>query len=118
MGELSSIRSTITDRIPGAQRVMLTLCLESKFDSYGREPRIVLVTSVNPKIVAGKLYVNGTSATPVPEVVALGSDASNVITCNVADQATTADDSLPGRLPREKEQVPLEENAPKKARVE
>ncbi|KAF2590693.1 hypothetical protein F2Q70_00040605 [Brassica cretica] len=54
----------------------------------------------------------------VPEVVALGSDASNVITCNVADQATTADDSLPGRLPREKEQVPLEENAPKKARVE
>lgn len=87
MGELSSIRSTITDRIPGAQRVMLTLCLEryynvsidtlisficrdanfcvslfdslalafhSKFDSYGREPRIVLVTSVNPKIVAGK----------------------------------------------------------------
>lgn len=50
--------------------------------------------------------------------MALGSDASNAITCNVADQATIADDSLPGRLPREKEQVPLEENAPKKARVE
>ncbi|KAL0755663.1 hypothetical protein Bca101_093331 [Brassica carinata] len=106
-------------QLPGAQRVMLTLCLESKFDSYGREPRIVLVTSVNPKIVAGKLYEGVHVPQPaVPEVVALGSDASNVITCNVADQATTADDSLPGRLPREKEQVPLEENAPKKARVE
>ena len=28
MGELCAIRSTITDRIPGAQRVMLTLRLE------------------------------------------------------------------------------------------
>ncbi|KAG5410397.1 hypothetical protein IGI04_006716 [Brassica rapa subsp. trilocularis] len=83
MGELRAIRSTITDRLPGAQRVMLTLRLEgdvnvcvsmfdslalafhSKFDGYGREPRIVLVTSINPKIVSGKLYLNGTSATRV-----------------------------------------------------
>nr|VDD49637.1 unnamed protein product [Brassica oleracea] len=28
MGELRAIRSTITDRLPGAQRVMLTLRLE------------------------------------------------------------------------------------------
>ncbi|CAF2110732.1 unnamed protein product [Brassica napus] len=80
MGELSAIRSTITDRIPKAQRVMLTLCLErdanfcvrlfdslalafhSKFDSYGREPRIILVTSVNPKIVAaGRCTCSSTS---------------------------------------------------------
>ncbi|CAN6860061.1 unnamed protein product [Brassica oleracea] len=83
MGELRAIRSTITDRLPGAQRVMLTLRLEgdvnvcvsmfdslalafhSKFDGYGREPRIVLATSINPKIVSGKLYLNGTSATRV-----------------------------------------------------
>ncbi|WZZ81249.1 hypothetical protein YC2023_101821 [Brassica napus] len=84
MGELSAIRSTITDRIPKAQR---------QEGAHVPQPA-------------------------VPEAVALGSDASNAITCNVADQATTADDSLPGRLPREKEQVPLEENAPKKARVE
>ncbi|KAF3520620.1 hypothetical protein DY000_02063881 [Brassica cretica] len=63
--------STITDRIPGAQRVMLTLRLESgenvcvsmfdsialafhtKFDSYKKEPRIVVATSINPKIVGG-----------------------------------------------------------------
>ncbi|XP_033134433.1 uncharacterized protein LOC117127840 [Brassica rapa] len=83
MGELSAIRSTITDRIPGAQRVMLNLRLESdttvcvsifdslalafhsKLDVYGKEPRIVVVTAVNPKLVSGKLYLNGTSATRV-----------------------------------------------------
>ncbi|KAJ4912503.1 OB-fold-like protein [Raphanus sativus] len=72
-GELSAIRSTITDRIPGAQRVMLTLRLESgdsvcvsmfdskalefhaKFDSYGKEPRVIVATSVNPKLVGGNL---------------------------------------------------------------
>ncbi|CAN7046759.1 unnamed protein product [Brassica oleracea var. botrytis] len=69
IGEVNAIRSTITDRIPGAQRVMLTLRLESgenvcvsmfdsmalafhtKFDSYKKEPRIVVATSINPKIV-------------------------------------------------------------------
>lgn len=75
MGELCQIRSTITDRIPGAQRVMLNQRLESgtvvcvslfdslspafhsKLDSYERETKIVLVTGVNPKIFAGKLYL-------------------------------------------------------------
>ncbi|KAH0917313.1 hypothetical protein HID58_024973, partial [Brassica napus] len=69
--ELSAIRSTITDRLPGPQRVMLNLRLErdvnvyvsmfdslalaihNKFESYWREPKIVLVTSINPKIVGG-----------------------------------------------------------------
>ncbi|CAN7131691.1 unnamed protein product, partial [Brassica rapa subsp. narinosa] len=79
---LIAIRSTITDRIPGAHRVMLTLRLQSgdsvcvsffdsmvlafhrKFDSYGKEPRLVLATGVNPKIVgAGQLFLNATSAT-------------------------------------------------------
>ncbi|KAF8096421.1 hypothetical protein N665_0309s0047 [Sinapis alba] len=81
MGELNAIRSTITDCIPGAQRVMLTLRLESgenvcvsmfdskalafhtKLDSYGKEPKIVIVTSVNPKIVGGRLFLNSTSGT-------------------------------------------------------
>ncbi|CAN7094749.1 replication protein A 70 kDa DNA-binding subunit A [Brassica rapa] len=81
IGELSAIRSTITDRLPGARRVMLTLLLESgenvcvsmfdsmalafhtKLDSYGREPRVIIVTSVNPKIVGGRLFLNGTSGT-------------------------------------------------------
>ncbi|KAF3496128.1 hypothetical protein DY000_02053533 [Brassica cretica] len=80
MGEFCAIRSTITDRIPGAQRVMLnlrlgrdtTVCVSifdslalafhSKLDGYRREPRFVVVTAVNPKLVSGKLYLNGTSA--------------------------------------------------------
>ncbi|KAG2243940.1 hypothetical protein Bca52824_094225 [Brassica carinata] len=73
MGELSAVRSTITDRISGAQCVMLNLRLgrdkavcvsifdslalafHSKLDGYKREPRIVVVTAVNPKLVSGKI---------------------------------------------------------------
>ncbi|CAG7895025.1 unnamed protein product, partial [Brassica rapa] len=69
IGELNAIRSTITDRIPGAQCVILTLRLQSgdnvcvsmfdsmalafhsKLESCGKESKIVLATSVNPKIV-------------------------------------------------------------------
>ncbi|CAH8324768.1 unnamed protein product [Eruca vesicaria subsp. sativa] len=69
MGELSAIRSTMTDRILGAQCVMITLRLERDvnvcvsmfnslavalqniFDSYRREPTVILVISVNPKKV-------------------------------------------------------------------
>ncbi|KAL0723590.1 hypothetical protein Bca4012_038189 [Brassica carinata] len=83
IGELCAIWSTITDRIPGAQRVMLTLRVDSdvnvcvslfdnlalafhaKLDGYGREPRIVLITGINPKVVLGKLYLNGTSASRI-----------------------------------------------------
>ncbi|KAG2312750.1 hypothetical protein Bca52824_024307 [Brassica carinata] len=71
IGELRAIRSTITDRIPGAQRVMLTLRVDgdvkvcvslfdslalafhTKLDGYGREPKIVIVTGINPKVVLG-----------------------------------------------------------------
>ncbi|RID68697.1 hypothetical protein BRARA_C00840 [Brassica rapa] len=83
IGELSAIRSTITDRIAGAQRVMLTLRLESgenvcvsmfdslalafhtKFDSYGREPKVIIATGVNPKIVGGHGAVPGESTSKV-----------------------------------------------------
>lgn len=76
IGELIAIRSTITHHIPGAQRVMLTLRLQSgdnvcvslfdsmalafhnKFDAYGKEPKVVLATSVNPKIVGDKRVFN------------------------------------------------------------
>ncbi|KAH0939564.1 hypothetical protein HID58_007025 [Brassica napus] len=66
IGELNAIRSTITDRIPGAQCVILTLRLQSgdnvcvsmfdsmalafhsKLESCGKESKIVLATSVSP----------------------------------------------------------------------
>ncbi|CAN6892892.1 unnamed protein product [Brassica oleracea var. botrytis] len=58
----------------------MALAFHTKFDSYGKEPRIVLATGVNPKIVGGKrvfviwgllikllcarrLFLNATSAT-------------------------------------------------------
>ncbi|KAL0771733.1 hypothetical protein Bca101_036884 [Brassica carinata] len=81
IGEVNAIRSTIPDRLPGAQRVMLTLRLRigenvcvrmfdslalafhTKLDSYGREPRVVIATSVNPKKVGGRLFLNGTFGT-------------------------------------------------------
>ncbi|KAF2559494.1 hypothetical protein F2Q68_00015979 [Brassica cretica] len=83
LGELTAIRSTISDGLHGSQRVMLTLCVErglsvcvslfdglayafhEKMTSYGAEPKVVLVTSINPKIVGGRLFLNGTSATHV-----------------------------------------------------
>ncbi|CAH8285169.1 unnamed protein product [Eruca vesicaria subsp. sativa] len=84
IGELRVLKSTITDRLPGAPRVMLTIRMASddevcvslfdalaiafhdKFAAYGKEPKIVIITSINPKIVRGRsLYLNGTSATRV-----------------------------------------------------
>ncbi|KAL0774102.1 hypothetical protein Bca101_039257 [Brassica carinata] len=40
----------------------LALSFHSKLDGYGREPRFVLAAGINPKMVAGKLYLNGTYA--------------------------------------------------------
>ncbi|XP_033137295.1 uncharacterized protein LOC103838187 isoform X3 [Brassica rapa] len=100
MGELSAIRSTIADRIHGAQRVMLNLRLGSifgslalsfhnKLDGYGREPRIVVVTAVNPKLVSGKLYLNGTSATRIffYSETAVGADAFARLPTGDTDQS-------------------------------
>lgn len=107
MGELSAIRSTIADRSHGAQRVMLNLRLGSdttvcvsifdslalsfhnKLDGYGREPRIVVVTAVNPKLVSGKLYLNGTSATRIffDSETAVGADAFARLPTGDTDQS-------------------------------
>ncbi|CDY25251.1 BnaA02g22050D [Brassica napus] len=54
----------------------------------------------------------------LPGAVAPGSDVRDANTCKVAEQATTPDGSLSGHLPAAKGQIDLEENAPKKARVD
>ncbi|CAF2142939.1 unnamed protein product [Brassica rapa subsp. trilocularis] len=110
IGELNAIRSTITDRIPGAQCVILTLRLQSgdnvcvsmfdsmalafhsKLESCGKESKIVLATSVNPKIVGDKFtkslqHHHGKK----------GIDAKVGKTCNDASTAK--------RAPSSKEQV-------------
>nr|VDD57140.1 unnamed protein product [Brassica oleracea] len=72
-GEITVIHSTISDGIHRSQRVMLTLRVErglnvcislfdglaysfhDKMTSYGVEPKVLLVTSINPKVVGGEL---------------------------------------------------------------
>ncbi|XP_013607716.1 PREDICTED: uncharacterized protein LOC106314385 [Brassica oleracea var. oleracea] len=81
VGEVSSVRSTITDGLRGPQRVMMTLHLEgdvnvcvsmfddravtfqTKFDEHSSEPKVILFTNINPKVVGGKLFLNATSGT-------------------------------------------------------
>ncbi|KAG2311728.1 hypothetical protein Bca4012_026202 [Brassica carinata] len=58
------------------------------------------------------------SEAALSEAVIPVSDATLAHTCKVAEQETTSDVSFPGRLAATKEQVDLEENAPKKARAE
>ncbi|CAH8388462.1 unnamed protein product [Eruca vesicaria subsp. sativa] len=81
MGELRVLKSTITDRLPGAHRVMLTIRMASddevcvsmfdalaiafhdKFDAYGKEPKIVILLFsliTHCHFPAGRLYLNGT----------------------------------------------------------
>ncbi|KAL0741908.1 hypothetical protein Bca4012_083421 [Brassica carinata] len=60
MGELCAIRSTITDLLPGAPRVMLTLRVERDVNVCVSMFDLWLLPST-----ASKLYLNGTSATRV-----------------------------------------------------
>lgn len=86
-GELSAIRSTIKDGTHGAQLVMVTLRLDraiivcvSLFDgwllhfitNWKAEPKILLVTAINPKIVGGeklKTYLSYSFRTPLMQML-------------------------------------------------
>ncbi|KAH0898353.1 hypothetical protein HID58_047921, partial [Brassica napus] len=46
----------------------LTFAFHNKLESYGSEPKVVLVTSINPKVVVGRLFVNGTFPKPISTV--------------------------------------------------
>lgn len=41
----------------------LAFAFHSKLDSYGSEPKVLVFTSINPQLVGGRLFVNGTSGT-------------------------------------------------------
>lgn len=70
----------------------LSHAFHSKLDSYEREPKIVLVTGVNPTIFAGKLYLNGTSATRVffDSETAVGKDAVDRLPSDGTDQSASS----------------------------
>ncbi|CAN7124501.1 unnamed protein product [Brassica rapa subsp. narinosa] len=83
IGEITAVKSTITDPPQDNNRVMATIRMEndtsvtmSLFDAQavkihnqleqmGVDPRVVVATSVNPKIVGGRLFLNATSGTHI-----------------------------------------------------
>ncbi|XP_013633187.1 PREDICTED: uncharacterized protein LOC106338849 [Brassica oleracea var. oleracea] len=83
IGEILSVKSTVCDPPEEKNRVMVTLKLDSDetvtlsfFDSQAVafhiqleamrvDPKVMVVTSINPKIVRGRLFLNATSGTHV-----------------------------------------------------
>ncbi|XP_018461150.2 uncharacterized protein LOC108832149 [Raphanus sativus] len=83
IGELVSVRSTVSDPPEEKNRVMVTVKLESEetvtlslFDSQAvafhrqleairDDPRVIVATIINPKMVGGRLFLNATSGTHV-----------------------------------------------------
>ncbi|KAH0915622.1 hypothetical protein HID58_030068 [Brassica napus] len=80
---ITAVKSTVTDPPQDNNRVMATIRMEndtsvtmSLFDAQavkihnqleqmGVDPRVVVATSVNPKIVGGRLFLNATSGTHI-----------------------------------------------------
>ncbi|KAL0688251.1 hypothetical protein Bca4012_087928 [Brassica carinata] len=83
IGEITAVKSTVTDPPQDKNRVMATIRMDndtsvtmSLFDAQvvkihnqleqiGVDPRVVVATSVNPKIVGGRLFLNATSGTHI-----------------------------------------------------
>ncbi|KAG5387858.1 hypothetical protein IGI04_029399 [Brassica rapa subsp. trilocularis] len=81
--QITAVKSTVTDPPQDNNRVMATIRMEndtsvtmSLFDAQavkihnqleqmGVDPRVVVATSVNPKIVGGRLFLNATSGTHI-----------------------------------------------------
>ncbi|CAG7864718.1 unnamed protein product [Brassica rapa] len=83
IGEILSVRSTICDPPEEKNRVMVTLKLDSdetvtlsffdaqavafhkQLETMRVDPKVMVITSINPKIVGGRLFLNATSGTHV-----------------------------------------------------
>ncbi|XP_013639830.1 PREDICTED: uncharacterized protein LOC106345115 [Brassica oleracea var. oleracea] len=83
IGEITVVMSTVTDPSQDKNRVMATIKMDndmyvtmSLFDSQAVKihnqqetmrgnPRVVVATSVNPKMVGGRLFLNATSGTHI-----------------------------------------------------
>ncbi|CAN6828637.1 unnamed protein product, partial [Brassica oleracea] len=51
--------------VPVSMFDYLALAFHKKIDSYGKEPKIVLATNINPKIVGGRLVLKASSGTHI-----------------------------------------------------
>ncbi|KAF2585155.1 hypothetical protein F2Q70_00037691 [Brassica cretica] len=83
IGEIAAVKSTVTDPPHDKNRLMVTIKMDndvsvtmSMFDSQpvklhnqlesmGGDPRVLVATSINPKIVGGRLFLNATSGTHI-----------------------------------------------------
>ncbi|KAL0864280.1 hypothetical protein Bca101_043398 [Brassica carinata] len=82
IGEITAVKSTVTNHLQDKNRVMATIKMEngtsvtmSLFDAQAvsihnqlemlGDPRVVVATSINPKMVGGSLFLNATSGTHV-----------------------------------------------------
>ncbi|CAH8354780.1 unnamed protein product [Eruca vesicaria subsp. sativa] len=101
MGELSETKSTITDGIPGKLYLNGTLATHIYFDFE----------------IAARKYGLSRSLNSAEAVVPV-SDATVSSSSKVSEQATTNDGSLSGSLSTTRREGDVEDNAPKKARLE
>ncbi|XP_018464401.1 uncharacterized protein LOC108835674 [Raphanus sativus] len=83
IGEILGVRSTVTDPPEAKNRVMVTIRLDSddtvtlslfdsqavalhtQLESMRVDPKVIVATSINPKLVGGRLFLNATSGTHV-----------------------------------------------------
>ncbi|KAL0690081.1 hypothetical protein Bca4012_089759 [Brassica carinata] len=83
IGEILSVKSTVTDRPEEKNRVMVTIKMDSndtvtlslfysqavafhkQLEAMRVDPKVIVATSINPKMVGGRLFLNATSGTHV-----------------------------------------------------
>ncbi|CAN7073724.1 unnamed protein product [Brassica oleracea var. botrytis] len=83
IGEILSVKSTVTDPLEEKNRVMVTIKMDSndtvtlslfysqavafhkKLEVMRVDPKVIVATSINPKMVGGRLFLNATSGTHV-----------------------------------------------------
>uniref|UniRef100_A0A0D2ZR01 Replication factor A C-terminal domain-containing protein n=1 Tax=Brassica oleracea var. oleracea TaxID=109376 RepID=A0A0D2ZR01_BRAOL len=81
--EITGVKSTVTDPPQDKNRVMATIKMENdasvtislfeaqavkihnQLKKMGGDPKVVVITSVNPRMVGGRLYLNATSGTHI-----------------------------------------------------
>ncbi|CAN6889709.1 unnamed protein product [Brassica oleracea var. botrytis] len=83
LGEIASVKSTVSDTLGDKNRIMATIKLENettvtlslfdaqavsfhkKLEDMNGDPRVIVATSINPKMVGGGLFLNATSGTHI-----------------------------------------------------
>ncbi|CAN7045582.1 unnamed protein product [Brassica oleracea var. botrytis] len=74
IGEIAAVNSTVTDPPHDKNRLMATIKMDNdsqpvklhnQLESMGGDPRVLVATSINPKIVGVRLFLNATSGTHI-----------------------------------------------------